>query len=320
MPRAFSSASRSGSVPVRAWISADLPWSTWPAVPMTCGIRAGRGPGHPAATRPGRAATRAPRPAPSPPGRPAGGDGAEIQHDPAPLGPGHHRRVAGAQAGQHRRLPVRGRVDLDQDALQALPGEAAPAGHARPGAQGRGRSHGLGQGGGPWLEVGRGQQQGPPDGQLVAAAGQMGGQGRLQSGQGQLVGPHRPGQRVPGQASGPARPGPPPDRPAGPRGACRRRTAPGRRRRAGCRRPTARPRARRPAAPTRRRGAAPGRAREPARPARPGRGGWRTPRPGSSTGARPAPGPSRGRTRRRSRAGGCGWWCRPRAAPPRPPP
>src|SRR5690349_5813485 len=35
MPRSFSSCSRSGSMPVSALISVDLPWSTWPAVPMT---------------------------------------------------------------------------------------------------------------------------------------------------------------------------------------------------------------------------------------------------------------------------------------------
>ena len=35
MPRAFSSRRRSGSIPVRASISVDLPWSTWPAVPIT---------------------------------------------------------------------------------------------------------------------------------------------------------------------------------------------------------------------------------------------------------------------------------------------
>ena len=34
MPRAFSSLRRSVSAPVRALISAVLPWSTWPAVPM----------------------------------------------------------------------------------------------------------------------------------------------------------------------------------------------------------------------------------------------------------------------------------------------
>ena len=33
IPRSFSSRSRSGSIPVRAWMSVDLPWSTWPAVP-----------------------------------------------------------------------------------------------------------------------------------------------------------------------------------------------------------------------------------------------------------------------------------------------
>ena len=35
MPRRFSSSSRSGSVPVSAFTSADLPWSMWPAVPST---------------------------------------------------------------------------------------------------------------------------------------------------------------------------------------------------------------------------------------------------------------------------------------------
>jgi len=35
MPRRFSSASRSVSMPVSAFTSAVLPWSTWPAVPMT---------------------------------------------------------------------------------------------------------------------------------------------------------------------------------------------------------------------------------------------------------------------------------------------
>ena len=36
MPRRFSSAHRSGSIPVRARSRVDLPWSTWPAVAMTC--------------------------------------------------------------------------------------------------------------------------------------------------------------------------------------------------------------------------------------------------------------------------------------------
>ena len=35
MPRSFSSCRRSGSMPVSARMSVDLPWSTWPAVPMT---------------------------------------------------------------------------------------------------------------------------------------------------------------------------------------------------------------------------------------------------------------------------------------------
>jgi len=35
IPRRFSSSRRSGSMPVRAWTRADLPWSTWPAVPIT---------------------------------------------------------------------------------------------------------------------------------------------------------------------------------------------------------------------------------------------------------------------------------------------
>src|SRR6266571_104352 len=35
MPRRFSSSSRSGSMPVSAWMSVDLPWSMCPAVPTT---------------------------------------------------------------------------------------------------------------------------------------------------------------------------------------------------------------------------------------------------------------------------------------------
>src|SRR5664279_2550581 len=35
-PRRCSSASRSGSVPVSARTRVDLPWSTWPAVAITC--------------------------------------------------------------------------------------------------------------------------------------------------------------------------------------------------------------------------------------------------------------------------------------------
>src|SRR6266545_3578745 len=42
-PRRFSSASLSGSIPVRRRISADLPWSTWPAVATTWRGRCSRG-------------------------------------------------------------------------------------------------------------------------------------------------------------------------------------------------------------------------------------------------------------------------------------
>ena len=59
-PRAFSSAKRSGSVPVSASTSVDLPWSTWPAVATTCmrgrvvsGRRAGRAPSRARRRRPG---------------------------------------------------------------------------------------------------------------------------------------------------------------------------------------------------------------------------------------------------------------------------
>src|ERR687889_2583082 len=118
-----------------------------------------------------------------------GGDGAQVEHDPAALGPGHYRRVGGSEAGQDGGGAGRGGVDLDQDALQALAGEAATTGDAGPGPQGRGRADGRGHGGRPRLEVGWGQQQGLPDRQLVTAAGQVVGQGRLQGGQGQLFGP-----------------------------------------------------------------------------------------------------------------------------------
>ena len=39
-PRSFSSWRRSGSMPVRAWTRVDLPWSTCPAVPITCNVSA----------------------------------------------------------------------------------------------------------------------------------------------------------------------------------------------------------------------------------------------------------------------------------------
>src|SRR5579863_136331 len=43
MPRTRSSSKRSGLVPVKAATSADLPWSTCPAVPMTCNYVLTRG-------------------------------------------------------------------------------------------------------------------------------------------------------------------------------------------------------------------------------------------------------------------------------------
>src|SRR5205085_11290065 len=42
MPRRFSSASRSGSIPVSAVMRVDLPWSMWPAVPITLPTVVGR--------------------------------------------------------------------------------------------------------------------------------------------------------------------------------------------------------------------------------------------------------------------------------------
>ena len=57
MPRRRSSAHRSGSIPVSARTSVDLPWSTWPAVATTCmPARPRPGPGPPSgAVRAGRA-------------------------------------------------------------------------------------------------------------------------------------------------------------------------------------------------------------------------------------------------------------------------
>jgi len=51
----------------------------------------------------------------------------------------------------------------------------------------------------PRAQVRRAEQQGTPHGQLVAPPGEVGGQGRLKRGDGELVGTHRPGDRMPGE-------------------------------------------------------------------------------------------------------------------------
>ena len=84
-PRAFSSANRSGSVPVSASTRVDLPWSTWPAVATTCtGSGARRG------SRFGRGIQVGDRRGDQP--VVVGVDGPQVQHGGVVDHPGDHRQ------------------------------------------------------------------------------------------------------------------------------------------------------------------------------------------------------------------------------------
>ena len=109
MPRSFSSRSRSGSVPVSASTSADFPWSTWPAVPMTHITRCDS-----ISTRtliPSRHAARRIRLRPALPGTRHAGPprvgGPSARDHVAPRGAGHARAAAAHRAARrHERRPA----------------------------------------------------------------------------------------------------------------------------------------------------------------------------------------------------------------------
>ena len=172
-PRRFSSAKRSGSVPVSARTSVDLPWSTWPAV---------------ATTRVGGVASLKP----APECRCERGivhriDGAQVADRGVVVHAGDDReRDRGAQrrrviASEPRRRPTG----------SSVPGsEPAPATASRlDDLAGVDRL-------GPGSELADGDRRHAPERDRVAVTAEVRERGRLQGGEGEPTGSQRPGERV----------------------------------------------------------------------------------------------------------------------------
>ena len=105
-PRRFSSSNRSGSVPVSASTSVDLPWSTWPAVATTLIGRDRPAPRHSTSSSPGSTLRRSRYVRPSRTRatigvavRPERGEMVAVEHDTA-----RRDRHAGRRAGTRDRL------------------------------------------------------------------------------------------------------------------------------------------------------------------------------------------------------------------------
>src|SRR5439155_4705498 len=116
-PRRFSSASRSGSIPVSRRINADLPWSTWPAVAITRSGACSLAPiadGEPAAAIWSRRSALFER-VPHGSQQPVvvlGRDGAEVEHERAILDPAEHRWPSLSKASGDTRRDVGGDHEL----------------------------------------------------------------------------------------------------------------------------------------------------------------------------------------------------------------
>src|SRR5690606_17487680 len=172
-PRRRSSAHRSGCMPVSAWISVDLPWSTWPAVATTytSRLRGGNDGGPYRVVVLGRHAP-------------------QVEDELITLDPAHDRRVPGAQRRRQRG------VEAQAPRGQLHPGRAAAAPPAgRPHDLGRYavRSKRLRHGLDPRSHGGGIAPQRLPGRWLRAA------QRRLERGQGELVHPHGAGERMTAQ-------------------------------------------------------------------------------------------------------------------------
>ena len=200
-PAARSSASRSGCVPVSAWTSVDLPWSTWPAVATTCtsAPRCRSAPSGRAAYRldervvVGRAT--ASRSSSSRPSLHAPDDGGVAGRSGAASALGQRDRGARrARPRARRRRRRRRRTPTTEPPRR----RRAPRRRRRPGraAPRRRRERRRTGGGGPV-------------------------EGRLERRQGQLVDPQRPRQGVRGAAARRGRPRPAAARTAVRRAACR---------------------------------------------------------------------------------------------------
>src|SRR3984957_14901090 len=190
MPRRRSSAHRSGSIPVSARTSVDLPWSTCPAVATTYIRRT------PLRGRPSSRAGRGDD------GRYQGVvvgriDRAEVKQQTAPLKAADHRRdLAPADGGPVAEREREVLVKCDRGAWQRDPRGPAAA-HGRVGAHHDGRDPVRCQSAhGPFAAMNYeplicGER--PGDGRRRAS------DRRLEGGQGELVDPQRPGQRGPQQ-------------------------------------------------------------------------------------------------------------------------
>ena len=205
MPRRRSSAQRSGSMPVSARTSVDLPWSTCPAVATT------------------RAAASAAR-----------------RHDPGRGGdrsaPARRRRAPGRSAGRAgsgrcSTRPTTGGSPPRSGAASARPAARPPSRAARSAGRAAAADHAGGR-----HDLGRARAAGEPRGAARRSGAQPVGVGvqaaergrrraaqrRLERGEGELVDAQRAGQRVAPQPLDDRRRGPAASRPAGRRAACRR--------------------------------------------------------------------------------------------------
>ena len=174
MPRRRSSAQRSGSIPVRARTSVDLPWSTWPAVAITCTRSDPASHG----ARPRRAASSS-----TPRGRSAGRAGSRPRSIRPTTG-GSPARSGAASAGRQRDGPAGQRHARAHRHRRPRRRRAPPRAPTAAAASRSQRAAELGRVGVQVRAVGR----------RARAA-----QGRLQRGQGELVDAERPGQRMPAQ-------------------------------------------------------------------------------------------------------------------------
>src|SRR6266498_4796535 len=131
-PRRFSSASLSGSIPVRRRISADLPWSTWPAVATTwrgrCSRGADEGAAVMAASRSGLLEDVAD--GPCQPVVVLRRHGAKVEHESTVVHTAEHGRAAETKLGC--RIVRRWNPDHEFRRRDAVPGERTSAGDRFP--------------------------------------------------------------------------------------------------------------------------------------------------------------------------------------------
>ena len=287
--------SRSGSWPVSARTSVDLPWSTCPAVATTCtsALVESRGPAHGVDQVV------------------VGARGTVIRSSssrPSATWPTTGGSPSAERVGQGR---GRETAALGSTTPGAPPPPTARLARARPRREVRAERVG------DPARAGAAGRPGVPPG-LERPGGVGPGQGGLEGGQGELVDPQRARQREAAHAAPPATRHRAAARTGGRRGACRRRRSPARLPTAGSRRASGSSGSRGCGRQQTRADVGHDRDAEPA--SSPTGTEEVNPRPGSSTDGPSARTPSRGRRPLRSRRGVPGWWSRPHAVARRPTP